>query len=429
MNKFKVFFIWLFIFILGTPSFSVSAQVASPSEISTPLDLDDDFLLANDGIYLNAPNVVNTVDLSHVHLQLQYYDSSGKIHSTNSFLIDPQGNWSFFKPVDYVRPHYISIVLEKGSFPPLGKYNGKFSLRFNSGVSFSDNAPFVWSYKNINNADSLSSSFPVSNYVTDLDAYASISIDFNTSIQYFLVGFYISDLAFNDSGYCNGTVAAQFSRLPSSADTDTGVAGGDSVSDTDITENISNSVGNIANSVTDIDASIRDLIQTISYQLEALWNQFAAEFTNFFTAWQNHTDAIVSAIDNISTAAIDGIDNIIQAGHEDAADIQDNQDKNTDKITGGYDNSGMTSENDRLNDSLGSLESAEDQLFDNAKNHINDFEFVNPFEDFTAPLADLSYWLVGIYDGLGALNIPISFGFTLSIALLLIGWYRFKGGV
>ena len=192
---------------------------------------------------------------------------------------------------------------------------------------------------------------------------------------------------------------------------------------------ISNSVNVISSSVDEITDQIAELIQVIINQLDALWNQFAGEFTNMFSAWQTHTDAIVAAIQNITVTASDGIQNIIDAGHDDADQIQENQDQNTDTIVNGYDNSSMTQENDRLNDSLSQLEDAEDQLFDDAKNYINDFEFENPFTQFTAPLSDLSYWLVGIYDGLGSMNIPISFGFTLSIALLLIGWYRFKGGV
>ena len=82
-----------------------------------------------------------------------------------------------------------------------------------------------------------------------------------------------------------------------------------------------------------------------------------------------------------------------------------------------------------LSGSLTELEESEDQLFDQAQSYIDQFEFQDPFTQFTAPLSDLSYWLVGIYSNLGSMNIPISFGFTLSIALLLIGWYRFKGGI
>ncbi|WP_143469150.1 hypothetical protein [Lachnoclostridium sp. An14] len=198
---------------------------------------------------------------------------------------------------------------------------------------------------------------------------------------------------------------------PSVSSPDVGASGGAS-------NVIANVTTNISNSVSSIDDSIKELIQTIIYQLEALWNQFAGVFTSMFSAWETHTQQIVQAIQNITTAAQEGIENIIDAGHED-----------TETITDGYDNSSMESENDRLSGSLTELEESEDQLFDQAQSYIDQFEFQDPFTQFTAPLSDLSYWLVGIYSNLGSMNIPISFGFTLSIALLLIGWYRFKGGI
>lgn len=49
------------------------------------------------------------------------------------------------------------------------------------------------------------------------------------------------------------------------------------------------------------------------------------------------------------------------------------------------------------------------------KDNINDFEFQNPFESFTAPMKDIGYFLTGIYNSLGALNIPIGSSLTLTI--------------
>lgn len=45
-------------------------------------------------------------------------------------------------------------------------------------------------------------------------------------------------------------------------------------------------------------------------------------------------------------------DDMIAAGESNTTDIINNNNANTDKITNGYDNSGMLSENDRLNNSL-----------------------------------------------------------------------------
>ena len=434
LKKYLRFFCSFFCSLILISSQALAAP-ATASEWATPSELPmydvQNGINSSLGIstLVDAPTVSNTVDYSGVFIQLFYDDMSGVNHVTGTYA-ESDGQWSISRPNDFAAPTRIVVGLDSGSIPSLGKYTASVSLRFNAGVTFASSpTPFIWTSRKYSNAQSATESYHFDNYITDLDAWGSLTVDINTTLEYFTFNFPLSSLSFNTSGYANGTVAVNFTRLSSSASTDTGVAGGDSVSDSDISQSINNSVGDISSGVSSIGESIRELIQTIINQLNALWNQFAGEFTNMFTAWQTHTNAIVSAIQNITVTASDGIQNIIDAGHDDADQIQENQDQNTDTIVNGYDNSSMTQENDRLNDSLSQLEDAEDQLFDDAKNYINDFEFENPFTQFTAPLSDLSYWLVGIYDGLGSMNIPISFGFTLSIALLLIGWYRFKGGV
>ena len=88
----------------------------------------------------------------------------------------------------------------------------------------------------------------------------------------------------------------------------------------------------------------------------------------------------------------------------------------------------MKADNDRLNDKISQYDIVEDQLFDDAKDKIGNFTFENPLSKYTAVLSDISYFLSGIYTALGALNIPIGFSLTLTIALIFIGYYRFKGG-
>ena len=73
-------------------------------------------------------------------------------------------------------------------------------------------------------------------------------------------------------------------------------------------------------------------------------------------------------------------------------------------------------------------EDAENALLEDATGHITSFEFEDYFTEITGPLSDISYFLQGIFVGLGAFNIPVSFSLALSVALILIGWYRFKGG-
>ena len=88
----------------------------------------------------------------------------------------------------------------------------------------------------------------------------------------------------------------------------------------------------------------------------------------------------------------------------------------------------MKADNDRLNDKISQYDNVEDQLFDDAKDKIGNFTFDNSLTKYTDVLSDISYFLSGIYTALGALNIPVGFSLTLTIALVFIGYYRFKGG-
>ena len=406
---------------------ATASDWATPAELAIP-SITRPSLIAPiaDGI----DEVSNTVDLTDVQASVWLHGTDGTNFSKSVYL-DSDGTFvipDFQSDVGIDYAYRAEFYLDLGFLPDPGKYTMSFSFSSDTGGWSYSNAYFWSQQANTNVA--------ISNAFTKFSVFDQFSGGANGQMTVDLGRVSNASIQLNlpqnsNNGFSlpiGGKFSLRFVKLSSSADTDAVTAGGAQTTD-DIQMGISNSVNVISSSVDEITDQIAELIQVIINQLDALWNQFAGEFTNMFSAWQTHTDAIVAAIQNITVTASDGIQNIIDAGHDDADQIQENQDQNTDTIVNGYDNSSMTQENDRLNDSLSQLEDAEDQLFDDAKNYINDFEFENPFTQFTAPLSDLSYWLVGIYDGLGSMNIPISFGFTLSIALLLIGWYRFKGGV
>lgn len=205
----------------------------------------------------------------------------------------------------------------------------------------------------------------------------------------------------------------------SSPDIDAGISGDDAL--ININQGISNSVSSI-------DDSIKELIQTIINQLDALWNQFAGEFTNMFAAWQAHTNAIVAAIQAIGIQAGDGIQNIIDAGHNDADQIQENQDKNTDTITGGYDNSQITGDNDKLSDSMNQYDQAEDNLMNDVNGAIDDVDFNLDLTSFSSIIQTVSGFLQSCYENSGNFKIVINLSLLVSLASCVIGLYRFKGG-
>ena len=131
--------------------------------------------------------------------------------------------------------------------------------------------------------------------------------------------------------------------------------------------------------------------------------------------------SVVDAVDNSANRITDSVNSSIN-------NQISNDNKNADDIKNGYDNSGMKADNDRLNDKISQYDNVEDQLFDDAKDKIGNFTFDNSLTKYTDVLSDISYFLSGIYTALGALNIPVGFSLTLTIALIFIGYYRFKGG-
>ena len=78
--------------------------------------------------------------------------------------------------------------------------------------------------------------------------------------------------------------------------------------------------------------------------------------------------SVVSAIDKQTTDLTTNINKNVQ-------EIQSNIDKNTDSLKNDYNNSSMTSDNEKLNNSLSEYEKAEEELFTDAKENINNFEY------------------------------------------------------
>lgn len=428
LQKFLLFF--LVVVLCGTLSFSALAApvLATPAELSPvefPLATSSDsilfdsvdFELSSGVSLLEAPTVTNTVNYNFMSVQLVYYDMSNNVRFATTG-VDSSGNWSLKRPNDYVKPYYISVVLAPKALPPVGKYDVGVALRFNAGVDFNQSIkPVVFTSKEIDNAGSLSSSFYILDYVMDLDAYSHFSLNLATNVENLVQTFYLNSLSFNSSGYANGWAAVQFTRLSSSANTDGSVAGSDEISSDDIQQNINNSVGNISSGVSEISDRIAELIQTIIYQLEALWNQFAGVFTSMFSAWEVHTQQIVQAIQDIATAAQEGIENIIDAGHED-----------TETITDGYDNSHISSDNDRLSGSLDEYDAAEDDLMQDVNDAINDVDFSIDLTSFSAVISTISGFLQECYENSGNFKIVINLSLLVSLASCVIGLYRFKGG-
>lgn len=360
-------------------------------------------------------SVVNTVNLTSVQMCLSYYDMAGVIRYKEVWL-DKNGYASMSLPSDYASPIWFGFVLHKGALPPAGKY--KMSVHFGSNTNIVYQSSSIWFGVRRNNVSQQESNYYVDGYYSSGDFRLStdLSIGASTS-QLNISNFLAYDSPAPPYG---GYVSINFTRLSGDAPVQGGSPDSGNV-DQDINQSISNNTAQQVEQGDTIIELIKNTIQTISSQLTAFWNQLAGEFTNLYNKMnQQHSEQLQADRQNT--------DDMIAAGESNTTDIINNNNANTDKITNGYDNSGMLSENDRLNNSLDEYQKKEDEVFNQAKDKVNSFEYGNHFDKFTAPLADISFFLTGIYDGLGSLNVPIAFALTLSVSLLAIGYYRFKSG-
>lgn len=204
----------------------------------------------------------------------------------------------------------------------------------------------------------------------------------------------------------------------------------------DIQQDISDSVSQIPGALTQvtesldyIGASLRDIIETISRQLNALWNQmYNLMHVPLMSQIQTSTDEIVDAINDIDVQVSSDFSSLISNDNKNHQEQLAADKANTDQITNGYDNSGMLDSNKQLSDSLTQYEEKEKELLDSVQGNIDNFKYENPFDKFIKPLNDVTFLMNGIYNNLGSLSIPIAFSLTLSIALVCIGWYRFRSG-
>jgi len=426
-RRFMVVISALFLSVVSAfPSF---AMVATPSDAMAPVATSSnalpsqDYMDADDFDTLDVPLYMASGDEFSIIPSADVRNSStGEfIRSYNGIYKGTSSGYNFFRFPTLTSGQAYNVVyyyLPKEYFPKPGTYGVTFKFAIGD-IGFTSNYAKVYIRSGGQNI-SESSNDARATLNRDGNIFSctgNVKIDYSTTKVGF--GILISerlqnvDIGIPVSNPYTFTFKQQSGETAIPPSSDTGNGGvSDAIAD--------NTAQQVEQGDTIIEL-IKNTIQTISSQLTAFWNQLAGEFTNLYSKMtQQHSEQLQADRDNT--------DDMIAAGQSNTTDIINNNNANTDKVTGGYDNSGMLSENDRLNSSLDGYQKQEDEVFNQAKDKVDSFEYGNHFDRFTAPLADISFFLTGIYDGLGSLNVPIAFALTLSISLLAVGYYRFKSG-
>ena len=256
------------------------------------------------------------------------------------------------------------------------------------------------------------------------DSYVSVpfvagsgDFNFNTVIDFTSVSYIqVNSLTKGLIPPCGGNISIGF-RPTSSAP----VVSGPDISNDQMQSNISDGIQQQVEQGDTIIELIKNTIQTISAQLTAFWNQLAGEFTNLFNKMnQQHTEQLEA--DRTNT------EDMIAAEESNTTNIINNNNTNTDKLANGYDNSGMNSDNDRLNGSLMEYDQAEDNLMKDVNEGIGNIDFDFNFDSTLSVISTVSDFLQGIYERSGGFQVVINVCLILSLASCAVGLYRLKGG-
>lgn len=383
----------------------------------------------NVSVASSVATVNNTVDFSGCFVSLRSSNWGVNVP------LSVAGTFSYVLPAGATVTDMVLWLHTSASLPNSGKYRVQVDFASDSSLEYRD--IYNWMRWNSKNQSSRENTYAIpSNYMRQSsgDVYFAYDLSLQSNLDCFTYGFGLKD-SLSGGSAIGGKFSINFTAISSSSSTNVS-SPGTAPSNTDIQSGIASTTSQIASSVNDVYDSIHDLMQHISNQLAALWDQM---YNYMHVPTYNKLQEILQAIQAIQVKVNVDVSSVVDAVDNSADRITDsvnssinnqitNDNKNADDIKNGYDNSGMKADNDRLNDKISQYDNVEDQLFDDAKDKIGNFTFNNPLTKYTVVLSDISYFLSGIYTALGALNIPVGFSLTLTIALIFIGYYRFKGG-
>lgn len=193
----------------------------------------------------------------------------------------------------------------------------------------------------------------------------------------------------------------------------------------DNTKDTANNTKAIVESQNLILGTLKAIIQHISDQLFAFWNQLAGEFTNLYAKLERNANDNFNAL---KEAGKEATKHIVENDNKNTKEIKDNNDKNTDKALNGYDNLGMNKSTNKLDEALKSQDKAEGEITNKANEELKKFEFDNPVVQYATAFKLVGTILQNVFNALGPFNDVVMFSFFVSIAMICVGLYRFKGG-
>lgn len=377
------------------------------------MEIDDFDMIDSPVLFSSGESVVNTITYSGVGLGVYYYDMNGVTHEKYSSF-NSSGYASVSAPGDLASIIALQVSLNRRSLPSPGTYLMSVHFGSNTGVEY--DSAYIFTDKVLNNTSGQQVAQDINFQQSSGDWNASLVVDIG-NISNLQISVRPHDKSSSTLPY-GGYLSVSFT--PTDSEPSYTGAGG-SYTSSDATRDIANNSAQQVEQGDTIIELIKNTIQTISSQLTAFWNQLAGEFTNLYAKMtQQHSEQLQADRDNT--------DDIIAAEESNTTNIINNNNANTDKLSNGYDNSGMDSDNDRLNGSLKEYDQAEDNLMEDVNEGIGNIDFDFNFDSTLSVISTVSDFLQGIYERSGGFQVVINVCLILSLASCAVGLYRLKGG-
>lgn len=407
------------------PSFAFSTpSEATPSSAtsSNAFPMDDYFefdefdtlerpVLTSDG----GVDFESTVDLSKCYFRFSYFDGAGQNRSESIYL---DSNGYFTTPVlgdEYSGFSWCSFVIPKAALPRTGNYNLNFHFSSNTGGFTYTKVQFQYLYGYTNAQTEWNYYTPVSYTQASGDLSVNCNFEMKSGVSEIRLTPTIKDFQIPFGGY----ISVSFTRLASGS---VDVVAPIQPSDEEHQANISENTSKMAD-------TLEEIVQTISNQLEALWDQmFNLMHVPQLANDDKNTGLITGAIEEQIDADRQNTEDIIAAEESNTTTIINNNNENTEKLTNGYDNSALNAENDKLNNSLTEYDNAEKQVMDKVNHALDDINFNQSLDNYMQPILLCSTFMQRLYDNSGGFKDVINLTLIVSIASIVIGIYRFKGG-
>ena len=414
-------------------------MIGSGSNALMTMALDDDYYSVS--TFSSIGTVENTVYSSDVLVSLHLYNpDTDHYYWQDKNAILSNGRYRFYAGVPNGYCIIEMAIIMTNHFPTPGTYAVSFDYASDFAYEWLSGQFYV--RKDYANAASVHDQINVVYSQHSGDIYMPPVVYDISSVNHSSLSFWI-DPSENVKNI-GGSFAINFTRVESGTGSE--MLGGE-ISSSDYQSDVSSSLSDLSSSVDSMSEDLSSAAQNLEYistsqnliiqgidnvvmhisdQLFAFWNQL---FNLIHVPTMAKMDDIISAINNMDLEIEVNLDGLKSTINNMSTAVQNKLQSTTDKITGGYDNTGITQENEKLEQSINQYDEVESGIFEDAEGFIGDFEYPSvdnlPLGIIKA-LAFVGSFLQGVFLSMGEFSVIITFSLTMIFVMVVVGYHRIR---